>query len=406
MTKSTLFTGQPIFSQTISLIPKSLVAKLAKNFRTDKSTKRFNTFDHLVTMLFAVMNKCNSLREVITGMQASTSKLYHLGLKSTPRRSTFADANERRNHEFFGALYLALYEHHYGRLPDSWKKLALEEKLFVIDSSIITLFTDALKSTGSYDANGKKKGGLKLHALLKASDNLPCFVELSEGKASDMQLLHKLKLPKGSILAMDKAYRSYKEFKRFTEEGVTWVTRRHERAVYTIVGPRPVSAQQSDKGVQEDYTIELGNPKTASTNPVQKARLVKFYDKDLNTTFEFITNNFKYGSDTIADIYKKRWLIETFFKRIKQNFQLHFFLGDSENAIRIQLWCTLIADLLIKVVKHKVAKYRKWSMSNLTSLIRIHLFTYISLKMFLRYPEKALLQNLKAKQSTTLKLFD
>jgi len=134
-------------------------------------------------------------------------------------------------------------------------------------------------------------------------------------------------------------------------------------------------------------------------------RLVVFYDKESGREFQFVTNNFCYAPATIAAIYKKRWQIELLFKRIKQNFQLHYFLGDSENAIRLQLWCTLIADLLLKVVKDKADKKRKWSMANLASLVRLHLGTYINLMKFLINPDKALLNYYDPMDQLQLSLF-
>jgi len=136
----------------------------------------------------------------------------------------------------------------------------------------------------------------------------------------------------------------------------------------------------------------LGNPETIHINPIQKARLITFYDALSGKQLYFITNDFKFSASTIAGIYKRRWQIELIFKRIKQNFQLHSFLGDNENAIRIQLWCTFIGDLLVKIIKDQADKKKKWSMSNLSSLVRLHLGTYINLFEFICNPDKALLQ--------------
>ena len=146
-------------------------------------------------------------------------------------------------------------------------------------------------------------------------------------------------------------------------------------------------------GVRSDAIILLGNPKTKSRNPLQKARLVRYYDEAEQREFIFLSNNLKYSPLTIADIYKQRWDIETLFKRVKQNFQFHNFLGDNENAIKIQMWCTLIADLLINIVKNRVDKLRKakWAFSNIAGLIRQHLTTYIDLIKFLTNPERAIM---------------
>jgi len=147
------------------------------------------------------------------------------------------------------------------------------------------------------------------------------------------------------------------------------------------------------KGIRSDRNIILGNPEKARNTPLQPARLITYYDEQTDKVFEFLTNNKEFAALTIAGIYKRRWQIEILFKRIKQNFQLSSFLGDNQNAIKIQLWCTLIADLLVKIVKDKADKKReaKWSFANVAGLIRQHLGTYIDLLKFLTNPEKAII---------------
>ena len=391
MVKNKYFTGQPVFNQILSLIPRSAVRQLCRKYQTDRYCKKFRSYDHLVTMLYCTLHRCNSLREVITGMQACASRLLHLGLSTTPRRSTLADANERRSADFFQDLYHQIYHHYYGHLPDSLKGNRLVDKLFIIDTTIVSTFSSVMQSTGSFGLNGRKKGGIKAHLLMRAKDNLPCFVRLTPGKENDNKFLSVVQLPAGSIVVMDKGYHNYQQLIKWTDKQISWVSRLNERAVYSIKESQPVTEAQALAGVQKDYRIELGNPKTAFINPIQPARLIFFYDAASKRQFRFITNNFTYCPATIADIYKKRWQIELLFKRIKQNFQLHYFLGDNENAIRIQLWCALIADLLLKVIKDKADRKRKWSLANLSGLVRLHLGTYINLYAFLANPEKALL---------------
>jgi len=405
MPKVTFFTGQPIFNQILSLIPSAAVSGLVRKYSADRYCKKFKSFDHVVTMLYCCFHQCSSLREVITGMQASSARLAHLGLKFTPRRSTRADANERRTADLFQDLYHLIYKRFYSGLPDSVSRKKIVDKLYIIDSTIISLFSTVMQSTGCLGLNGKKKGGVKANVLVRAAHNLPCFVRLSEGKRSDKKFLPEVSVPRGSIVVMDKGYNSYEQFLRWTLAGITWVTRMNNAAVYSVVVTRRISEKQAQYGVQADNEIQLGNPRTVSKIPLQKARLIIFYDAASRKEFQFITNNFTYAASTIADIYKKRWQIEMIFKRVKQNFQLHYFLGDNENAIQIQLWCTLIADLLIKVIKDKANKKRSWSMANLTGLVRLHLGTYIDLFKFLEAPEKALINYIDPTDKMQLQMF-
>lgn len=403
MPKSSFFTGQPVFNQILSLIPRSMVNELSRKYRSDRYCKRFRSYDHLVTMLYSTLHRCTSLREVISGMQASSQRLMHLGLNAIPRRSTLSDANERRSSVFFEELYHRIYHRYYGGLPDSLRGKKLSDKLFIIDSSIISLFSTVMQSTGSFGLNGKKKGGIKAHMLVRAKDNLPCFVRLTEGKQSDSKFMKGLNLPIGSIVVMDKGYRNYEQLIQWTKEDVSWVSRLHGRSVYQIKSSTPLTQFQYNQGVLYDYEVELGNPK--SKNPVQHARLIIYQDAVSGRRFEFITNNFSYAPATIARVYKQRWQIELLFKRVKQNFQLHYFLGDNQNAIQIQLWSALIADLLLKIIKDKADKKRKWSMANLAGLVRLHLGTYINLLHFLADPEKALLNYSDPIDKTQLTLF-
>ena len=206
-----------------------------------------------------------------------------------------------------------------------------------------------------------------------------------------MRFLKDIHLPKGSLVVFDKGYNDYNAFNRFTAEGISWVTRLHQHLVYKVLKENTVSEAQRRKGVIDDRQILLGM-EYKPNKPKVNARLITFTD-DSGKVFEFLTNDFKLMPATIAGIYKKRWQIELLFKRIKQNYPLKYFLGDSENAITIQIWCVLIADLLLKIIK-KGSK-AKCSFSNLAAMIRLHLMTYINLFLFLKHPEKALLKKIQ-----------
>lgn len=407
MPKSTFFTGQPIFNQLLSYISRSKVNQLARKHHSDRYCKKFKAYDHLVTMLFSGFHHCSSLRELITGLQVNAHRLHHLGIIHTPRRSTLADANKRRSADFFQDLFHYLYQHHFKSLPDSPIKGKLTDKLFIVDSTTITLFSEIFKACGNAMANGKKKGGIKAHVLIRAKEDTPCFVHITAASAKDTCIMPKLNLPKGSILVMDKGYNSYVPMAEWTKSGITWVTRINKRARWVSTEDRPVSERMSAQGVRSDKNIRLGNPEKANKLPLQDARLITYYDKDTGKEFEFLTNNRHYNALTIAGIYKKRWQIEILFRRIKQNFQLNNFLGDNQNAIKIQLWCTLIADLLVKVVKDKADKLKKnkWSFANVAGLIRQHLGTYIDLIKFLVNPEKALIGYTREVNNYQLTLF-
>lgn len=399
MSKNANYIGQPIFSQLLRLLPKQKIATITSNLKSDYYTKSFKTYDHLVTMLYCSFHNCRSIREVVTGMMACHGKLQHLGLTDYPKRSTLSDANNRRDSLVFESVYFALFKMYESFLSDSRSHSLIDNRLFIVDSTTISLFQEVLKNAGRPPSNGKRKGGIKAHVLINAKHDVPCLVRMTSAAASDAPFLRKINLPEKSILVFDKGYNSYQQYERFGKEGITWITRKNSGSNVEIKASRMVDQQQKLNGVLKDQLVILGN----TTNKKQlriKARLITYYDELSNKTFEFITNNEQMQPTTIAQLYQRRWQIETLFKRLKQNNQLRYFLGDNENAIRIQIWCSLIADLMIKIIQNKVK--RRWSFSNLSSMIRIHLMSYTSLYVFLETPDK---NHFATQQTNQLSLF-
>lgn len=390
MSKSNFFTGQPILSQVLQLIPSSLVDRLARKHKADRYCKKFMAWDHVVAMVFSIFQQATSLREVVTGLQAWDSRLRHLGVKNFPRRSTLADANSRRPEAFFQELFQELFRSAFHDSPDSRRgSRKIEDKMFLMDSTTVELFSEIMRGVGNKPASGKRKGGVKAHVLMNATEDVPKLVSLTEARCNDKQFMNLIDLPAGSIIVFDKGYSSYKFWSEWSNRGITWVTRANSNLFYELEEDFPVSERAKKEGVIQDQKIRIGNPGNRNTWQVS-ARRIEFWDKKKKKLFVFITNNMKFGPQKIALIYKKRWKIELFFKRLKQNFTLKYFLGDNENAIKIQIWCTLICDLLVKLIKERLTK-RKWSFSNLAGFLRIHLGTYIELRGFLDNPERALL---------------
>lgn len=406
MSKSMIFSGQPIFGQLLNLIPNHIFCDLEKKHLANRYYKKFDARHHLVTMLYTVISQCTSIREVITGLQVAAQKSGHFKMTYDVCRSTLSDANAHRSEAFFGDLFHALYIYYYG-FPDSRKinkHTPYEKRLFIIDSTTITLFQDILKGAGATPANGKRKGGLKAHIMINAEEDTPCMAVLTKGSENDKIIFKSIDLKRGSILTFDKGYASFKQFDKWTKEGVTWVSRVLPFWIANEYKQRRVSDDQRKQGVISDTLVVLGDPKNNKTLKI-KARIIKYYDSESDRIFEFVTNNTKFSASKIAGIYKRRWQIELLFKRIKQKYPLRYFLGDNPNAIKIQVWCALIADLLIKIIKDRVTK-RKWSYSNVASIIRLHLMTYVNLQLFLENPDRALKNYHPPEPILQLKLFN
>lgn len=385
MVKSTFFPGQPVFGQLLNLIPPAIISQSARAHRSNHYYKTFKAYDHLVTMLYACFHRCSSIREVVTGMQANYNKLAHLGLSTFPKRSTFAQANGSRNPAFFEELYHSLYKHYYRLSPDSRNKNKLESRLFLMDSTTITLFTDIMKSAGSPAADGKRKGGAKAHVLLNAAQDVPSLIRLSDSARNDMIFMADIKLPAGSVLVFDRGYGHFARWQQWTDKKINWVTRSDDRHVFEVLEDNVVDDQQRQKGICSDQRILLGRGTQKTTLRI-KVRRITYQDPTTGKCLSFVTNNHRFKASTVADLYRDRWQIELFFKRFKQHNQLRYFLGDTENAIKIQLWCAFITDLLIKIVKDQLK--RKWSFANLAGLIKHHLMNYLHLIKFLNDPDK------------------
>lgn len=395
MDKYPNFIGQPIFSQLLNLVSRQDVNLIAKKHKSDYYTKSFNTYNHLITMMYCIYQGCTSIREVSTGLQACFTKLNHLGLNYCVRRSTLSDANRRRSSEVFEAIYFHLFNKLSPSLSDSRNSKLPMNKLYIADSTTISLFQEILKNAGRTPANGKRKGGMKVHTLIRADQDIPCLVRMTSAASHDVGFIKKLKLPKGSIIVFDKGYIDYEQYERWSTEKITWVSRLRKGASYTIEKDRKISTRDQLQGILSDKIVIMGH--TSHKDVVRtKARLIEYYDKEKDYTFTFTTNNNKLSASNICLIYKHRWQIELLFKRLKQNYPLQYFLGDNENAIKIQVWCALIADLLVKYINARLK--RKWSYSNLRSMVRIHLMTYISLINFLNNPDSVLINNNRQKR--------
>lgn len=380
MNKSTFFSGQPIFTQLLKFISKDAVYNIAQQHSADRYSKRFNTYEHLVTLLYSIFNNCNSLREVATGMLASEQRLSHLGIRYHPRRSTISDANNRRQADVFGEIYYSLYSKYASFLSDSRKK-SKASNLYIFDSTTISLFQEVLRTSGK-NPSGKRKGGIKVHTLIRSDQDVPCMIRYSAAAANDSQFLKEIHLAPGSVILFDRGYYDFSTLNRFANENVTWITRLRKLFTYKVLKKHAIT--ENDKSIISDEQIQLGWRSGIKVI----ARLVRYKDEVSGEQYEFISNNYRMKASTIASLYKKRWQIEVLFKRMKQNYPLKYFLGDSENAIKIQIWCSLIADFILKIVKKVAAQ--KWSFSNLASIVRLHLMTYIDLNSFLKSPEKAL----------------
>ncbi len=389
------FVGQPIFKQIINLIEKVNISALIKAHDSDRYYKAFKSRTHLITMMFGILSRCDSMTEICEGLRAMGGKLNHLGLDSAPAKSTASDGLRNRDNRFFEDVYFALAKKYRSFLSDSRTYGLTFKEVLLIDSTTIRLFSDILKGVGrNPKGDGKKKGGLKVHMLIDAVQSIGRFIKITAAKVHDKNFLKSLELMSHSMIVFDKAYNYYHQFAVWTNQQVYFVTRLKKNAVYEIIEVnRSHYRKKGQAKILNDAIIELTyHPEDENgmqqKNVFKKIRLRKVcYQDERNRYFEFLTNNFEITAEEVAFLYKKRWGIEILFKKMKQNFQLHYFYGENENAIRTQVWCTLIAQLLMTVIQ-KIAQTRK-AFSVVASLVRIHLISMLDMIDLLRSNKRA-----------------
>jgi hypothetical protein len=388
MSKDKTFIGQPILSQIISCIPKGTISDAVRKHDSNRYYKRLPTRVHLVSLLYGVFSYCNGLREICEGMLGCEGKLAHLGFDKAPARSTLSDANNRRSYMVFETIYYDLLRQYHSFISDSRLKGLSIRNLKIIDSSTISLFSEILRGVGRNKLDGsRKKGGLKVHAMMDAFSGVTEFIRVTSARVHDKTFLPKLKLAPESFIVFDKAYNHYLQYAKWTAQKVWFVTRMKENAVYhvtKVIVDR--TKKQNAKGVLKEQFITIGYKDYNGESQRLKLRRITFKSNN-GKIYVFVTNNFKISANQVATIYKNRWMIELLFKQIKQNFPLKYFWGESLNGIKIQIYCVLIAQLLMVVIRKK--SETKKSFANMITVIRLHLMSYVDILEFIKDAYKA-----------------
>jgi len=392
MAKSTNFSGQPIYNQLLSLVNKEEITNISRRGNHDRYVKKLDGYSHFVIMLYAVLMRFESLREIVIGMLSESHKLHHLSIDYMVKRSTLSEANNRRKSEFFERIYFSLYQKYKNDLADSRTNKSWEHLLHIMDSTTITLFSNVLKGAGRNPKQGKKKGGIKVHTVLKAEEGVPYSIHFTSAATHDHVMLGKLRLTDGAFLAMDRAYVDYKVFQELTDEGVFYVTKMKKNLRY-IQKDGLYLVNEDGLVVVSDHKIEL-----KKDDVTHISRRIEYWEEKKKLSSVLLTNNFDLEPEEIIAIYLRRWQIESLFKQLKQNFPLKYFFGESVNAIKTQIWITIIANLLLSVIKKRIR--REWSFSNLVTMIRQTLMYYIDIYSFCENPEKAWLEIINCSNSS------
>jgi hypothetical protein len=367
-----------IFSQLLRIFPRIDFEVAVRETRSEYKAKGFTSWGQFVAMLFCQLGRAHTLREITNGLMSCEGKLKHLGI-TVPKKSTLAYANEHRPWQLYQRIFLSLYEK-CGKEVVGKKKFRFKNKLMSLDSSTI----DLCLSMYDWAKFRRTKGAVKLHLVLDHDGYLPSFACITEGKVSDVKVAHLLRFEPGTIVVDDRGYNDYELFGKWTSQGVFFITRMKDNALYDIEETRDLPQKSH---VLRDEIIRLTGIKAEERCPYLLRR-IEFYDGEKDRIFVFLTNNMKLGATTIAATYKDRWQIELFFKALKQNLKIKTFVGTSSNAVKTQIWTALIAMLILRYLQLR-SKFN-WSLSNLVAILRMNLFTHRDLWAWIDKPFETL----------------
>jgi hypothetical protein len=332
-----------VFSQLMDFVPHSEFQICVARYRADLHLRRFSCWDQWLCMAFAQLTHRESLRDVESCLRAVSGKLYHLGLRGEVSRSTLARANERRHWRVYADLAQVLIAIARPLYADEPFGVELDDTVYALDSTTI----DVCLSLCPWAPFERSRGAVKMHTLLDMRGSIPTFIDITHGRSHDVFALDRIAFEAGAFYVLDRGYLSFRRLLRIHESGAFFVTRALKTTRMGRQSSRPVS---HDTGLRSDQTVLLTGVTTRDDYPVTLRR-VTYRDLKSGKFFIFLTNNFLLSALTIAQLYQSRWNIEVFFKWIKQHLRIKCFLGNSENAIKTQIWTAVSVYLLVAIAR-------------------------------------------------------
>lgn len=320
-----------LFSQIISKLDRQNFSKLVKEKETDKHQKGYNSWTHLVSMLFCQFAKSQSVRDISNGLRSATGNLNHLGVNKAPSKSSISYQNKHRSWELFRDYYYQLLESLGQQAKFKQVKFKIKSKIFFLDSTTISLCL-SLFDWAKYKT---AKGAVKMNTLLDFDGNLPAYVNITEGKTADNKGAYDIPLLKGSVIVADRFYNDFPLLNVWDSKGVYFVIRHKENIQYTIIKENELP-ENRHQHILKDEIIELKTDASKQKYPKQLRR-VAVWDEVNQQVIELITNHLTWTSNTIGELYKSRWNVEIFFRDIKQLLHIKSFIGTSPNAVMIQI---------------------------------------------------------------------
>jgi hypothetical protein len=356
--------GRLVFSQLMDHAPIHEFRRCVARYEADYRLRRFSCWDQFLCMSFAQLTFRESLRDIEACLRAAPSRLYHMGIRGPVARSTLADANERRDwrvYADFAQVLMGIARALYA--GDSFG-VELEQTVYALDSTTI----DLCLSLCPWAPFHHQRGAIKVHTLLDLRGNIPSFIRITHGRVSDVSTMDQIAYQAGSFYVMDRAYVDFKRLHRIHQAGAFFVTRSWKNTQFTRLHSTPVDPTT---GLHCDQTIRFSGVHSGDDYP-DRARRIRYTDLESSKRLVFLTNHFALPALTIAQLYRSRWRIETFFKWIKQHLRIKAFYGYSENAVKTQIWIAVAVYVLVAIVKKRLGL--DVSLYNLLQVLSVSLF--------------------------------
>ena len=341
-----MLVGTTIFAQIMNLLPWRRFETCVARYQGDYKVKAFKCAEHFRVMAFAQLTYRESLRDIEACLRAMSSRLYHMGIRSTVSRNNLAHANETRDWRIYADFAQILINRARALYANEQLGMDLDATVYALDSTTI----DLCMTLFPWARFRKTKSAIKLHTLMNLRGSIPEFIHISDGKMHDVNILDMLAPMPGAFYIMDRAYLDFDRLHRLHLEKAFFVTRTKSNFKF-----KRRYSHEVDKttGVQCDQTIILTTHYPAKKYP-ETLRRIRFYDIERQKHLVFLTNNFQLPAETVAKLYKGRWQIEIFFKWIKQHLRIKSFFGTSENAVKVQIWTAIATYLLVAIMKKEL----------------------------------------------------
>lgn len=338
--------GKTMFAQIMEFVPWTSFTRIVARHGGDSGVRRLRCTEQFRAMAFAQLTYRESLRDIEACLLVNQSKLYGMGFRTLVRRSTLADANEGRDWRIWADLAAVLIRRARKLYCNDSFGIDLANTVYALDATTI----DLCLSLFPWAPFRSTKAAIKLHTLLDLRGSIPAFIHISDGKTHEVSVLDMLPVEAGALYLMDRGYLDFSRLYALHQAGAFFVTRAKRG-----MNVRRVYSMQTDRGTGMicDQRIALNGHYSAKAYPEQLRR-IRFKDPESGKTLVFLTNNTVLPASTIAALYKSRWQVELFFKWIKQHLRIKRFIGNSENAVKTQVWCAIATYVLIAIVKKEL----------------------------------------------------